>query len=411
MAKTRGEEMLALRRARMAASPPILRGGYRPFFLGGAIWAIVALGIWMVVWVRGLQLPSDFSPLGWHRHEMLFGFVGAAIAGYMLTAIPNWSGKLPVAGRSLVAIFALWLAGRVLNLVSGWTGGVVAMVVDVGFFYVLAGFLLREIFGTRKRNLPMAIMLMVFGAANLLDHVEMLGWLPADGELATGIGVRAGIALVAVLISVVGGKLTPSFTRNLIIKRKLGGKRFGQPDRFDRAVIAATAIGMAIWALWPDHWATALVLALVAALQFARLARWRGWKVVDDPIVVILHLGYLWIPLGLGILALSDLLGGLPLSAAVHALTAGAMATMILAVMTRTILGQTGRAPKASNGTVWAYGLVIAGAAVRVSAPLLPLRYDQALIAAAVLWGAGFAAFAWVYGRVLLAPRIDNPYG
>lgn len=410
MAKTRGEEMLALRRARMAASPPILRGGYRPFFLGGAIWAIVALGIWMLVWLRGWQMPSQFSPLAWHRHEMLFGFVGAAIAGYLLTAIPNWSGKLPVAGRSLVALFALWLLGRVLNLTSAWAGGGTAMVVDVGFCYVLAGFLLREIFGTRKRNLPMAILLMLFGAANLVDHLEALGWWP-DGALPPGIGVRAGIALVVVLISVVGGKLTPSFTRNLIIKRKLGGKRFGQPDRFDRAVIAATALGMAVWALAPDHWLTACALGAVAALQLARLLRWRGWKVRDDPIVVILHLGYLWIPLGLAILALSDLLGGLPLSAAVHALTAGAMATMILAVMTRTILGQTGRAPNASTGTVWAYGLVIVGAAVRVAAPVLPLRYDHVLIGAALLWGAGFAAFAWVYGRVLFAARIDNPYG
>lgn len=409
-AQTRGAEMLALRRARMAASPPILRGGYRPFFLGAAIWAAVALAGWMAIWFWGLTLPSHFDPLSWHRHEMLFGFVGAAIAGYMLTAIPNWSGWLPVTGASLAGLFALWLAGRVAVFCSAYVGAVPAMLLDAGFFFVLAGFLLREILGMRGRNMPMLVMLVIFGCANILDHADSIGWLVGLG-LPYGIGARAGVALVVVLMSVVGGRLVPSFTRNLIIKRQLGGRRFGQPDRIDRMIIGATAVALVPWTFFAQLAWTGWLLAGAAVLQLWRLLRWRGWKVVDDPIVIILHVGYVWIPIGLGILALDGVLDGYPVSAALHALTAGAMATMILAVMTRTILGQTGRPPRASRATSVSYLLVVSGAVVRVFGPLLPFAHDQLLLLAALLWGGGFLLFALVYGRLLLLPRVDNPYG
>jgi uncharacterized protein involved in response to NO len=146
MVTTRGEQMLALRRARMAAAPAFLRGGFRPFFFGGAAWAIVALTLWVLALLGEVSLPSAFDPLSWHRHEMLFGFVGAVIAGFLLTAIPNWTGRLPIAGPPLAMLFALWLAARLAVLCSGTIGLGAAAALDVGFFLILAGVAGREVF-------------------------------------------------------------------------------------------------------------------------------------------------------------------------------------------------------------------------------------------------------------------------
>src|SRR6187551_3140495 len=131
---TRGEQMLALRKARIAASPPILRGGFRPFFFFGAAWAVIALALWLGALLGGLALPIAFDALSWHRHEMLFGFVGAIVAGFLLTAIPNWTGRLPIAGWPLAALIGLWLAARLAVLWSGPLGLVVAAALDVGFY-------------------------------------------------------------------------------------------------------------------------------------------------------------------------------------------------------------------------------------------------------------------------------------
>src|SRR5688572_21079299 len=152
--ETRGERMLELRKARMAASPPILRGGFRPFFLVGALWAVIALALWLFALLGGLELPSAFDPLAWHRHEMLFGFVGAMVAGFLLTAIPNWTGRLPIAGWPLAALVGLWFAGRLAVLFSGAIGFAAAALLDVGFYAVMAFVGAREILAAKNRNLP-----------------------------------------------------------------------------------------------------------------------------------------------------------------------------------------------------------------------------------------------------------------
>lgn len=403
---TRGEQMLALRRARMAAAPPFLRGAFRPFFSGGALWAIVALALWLAALTGMTTLPSTFDALGWHRHEMLFGFVGAVIAGFLLTAIPNWTGRLPIAGPPLAMLAGLWLVARLALLFSTHTGWMVAAVLDVGFYAVLVAVAGREIHAGRNRNQPIVLIVLLFAIANALDHLGSAGLL-ADADL----GWRAGLSLVVVLIAVIGGRIIPSFTRNWMAKQRISRGLPGQPTRFDLVVIALTALALLGWIVVPAARAVAAALLLAGALQLARMARWGGWRTWRDPIVLILHIGYLWLAVGLLLLGAVGLGLPWPSSAAIHALTAGAMATMILAVMTRAILGHTGRPLRAGGLTIAAYVLVTAGALLRVGSSLGAVDYLAGLEIAAFCWAGAFTLFLLAYLPMLFAPRIDNPDG
>jgi uncharacterized protein involved in response to NO len=386
----------------MAASPPILRGGFRPFFLGGAIWAFIALAIWLAALAGQITLPSAFDDLAWHRHEMMFGFVGAVIAGFLLTAIPNWTGRLPIAGRPLAALFGLWLAGRLAMLFSAESHAVAA-IIDVGFYMVLAGVAAREVLAANNRNVPIVGLVLLFGVANGFDHLAAAG-IAVDPELPW----QFAVSLVTLMISLIGGRIVPSFTRNWLAKRGITRGLPGQPGRFDNAAIGLTALGLLAWIAAPPGWLPGALLAIAAATQTMRLARWKGWKAVRDPLVLILHIGYAWVPIGLALLAASQLAPVLPRSAAVHALTAGAMGTMILAVMTRASLGHTGRELRAGPATSVIYLLVTTGAALRVAASLGGVDYRTGLEVAGLCWLGGFALFVVVYGPILFAPRLGE---
>ena len=398
--------MLALRRARMAASPAFLRGGFRPFFFGGAAWAVTALVLWLAALAGGTTLPSLFEPLLWHRHEMLFGFVGAVIAGFLLTAIPNWTGRLPIAGPPLAGLFGLWLAARMAVLFSAQAGGVPAALLDVGFYVVLAALAAREVLAAKNRNVPIVGLVLLFGAANAADHAGAAGLL-ADPDF----GIRAAIALVVLMISLIGGRLIPSFTRNWMTKRGMKERLPTQPGRFDLGVIALTAVALLGWLVSREASATGALLLVAGFAQAARLARWGGFRAARDPLVFILHIGYFWVPAGLLLLGASVLGAAVPRSAAIHALTAGAMATMILAVMTRATLGHTGRDLKASPQTVFLYALVTLGAVLRVTAPLGLVDYTLGMEIAAVAWAGAFLLFLGVYGPMLFRPRLGEAAG
>lgn len=396
--------MLALRRRRMAAAPPFLRGGFRPFFVGGAVWAIVALILWVVSLAGALILPSAFEPLAWHRHEMLFGFVGAVVAGFFLTTIPNWTGQFPIAGMPLAALFGLWFAGRLAVLFSSALGLTLTLAVDVGFYLVLAGLGAREVRAARSRNnLPIVGLVLLFGMANLLDYASASGWLADEGS-----GWRVGLALVVLMISLIGGRIIPSFTRNWLARQGVKQRLPGQPTWFDRATIAGTALALLGWVAAPERSLTGAMLLAAGLLQAVRLARWRGLRAAADPLVLILHIGYAWIPTGLVLLGLSMLGAPIPRSAAVHAITAGAMATMILAVMTRSTLSQTGREPRAGPLTMLVYALVTVGAVLRVGAPLGLLDYTIAMEVSALAWASAFGIFLLAYGPLLFQPGADG---
>ena len=400
--QTRGEQMLALRRARMAAAPAILRGGFRPFFFGGALWAIIALSIWLYALASGISLPSAFDPLSWHRHEMLFGFVGAIIAGFLLTAVPNWTGRLPIAGPPLAALFALWLAARLAVLFSAFTGLATAAILDVGFFVTLAALAAREVLESGNRNLPVVGLIFLFGVVDALDYAGMTEVLDPDYSW------RCAVGLVIVLISLIGGRIVPSFTRNWLVKRGVRDGLPVQPTAFDLGVIAVTALAFVAWITGPHGVLTGAIFVAAAAGQASRLVRWKGWKTFADPLVIILHVAYAWVPVGLALLAAVELGAPIPRSAAVHALTAGAMATMILAVMTRATLGHTGRELRANWPTQLAYVLITAGALLRVAASLGLLDYRLGLEVAGAAWMGAFLCFLGAYGPILFSARIDE---
>ena len=400
---TRGELMLALRKRRMAESYPFFRGGYRPFFTSAALWALVALALWLCALSGALTLPTEFGPLAWHRHEMLFGFVGAVIAGFLLTAIPNWTGRLPIAGGPLASLFGLWLAARAAVLFSAQVGPLVAALLDVGFYVILAALAAREVLAAKNRNFPVVILVLLFAIANALDHAAAAGMIGDEG-----VGARAAIAIVIVMISLIGGRVVPSFTRNWLVKQGAQRGLPTQPGRFDMIAIAATALAMAGWLIAPFNTSVGYLMVLAAALHAFRLIRWSGVRAWRDPLVLVLHVGYAWVPVGLCLLGLSIVGTAVPRSGAIHALTAGAMATMILAVMTRATLGHTGRELKAGAATTLIYVLVTIGALGRVAAPLLPMDYILAIRLSGIAWGGAFLLFLLVYGPKLIGPRPDG---
>lgn len=393
----------SIRRARLAASPALFRGSFRPFFLGGALWALVVLVLFICALSATITLPTAFDTIAWHRHEMLFGYLGAVIAGFLLTAIPNWTGRLPIAGAPLAALAGLWLAGRIAILCSAVVGAPVAAVLDVGFLLTLAFVAGREVLAARNRNLPVVGLVLLLAIASGLDHAEAMG-----ARLPAGLGYRFAVGLIVMMIALIGGRIIPSFTRNWLAKQGAAAPLPGQPGRFDVAALATTALALIGWVAAPDAAATGYALLIAAAVQVVRLARWQGVRAVREPIVLILHIAYLWIPVGLSLLGLSIVTGTFQASAALHALTAGAMAGMTLAVMTRATRGHTGRDLTAGPMTIAIYVLITLAAAIRVAAPILPISYLAAIHLAATAWIGAFVLFVVAYGPMLAMARPDG---
>lgn len=383
--------------------PPVLRAGFRPFFFGGALWALTVVVLWVCSLSGVLTLPTDFDPLAWHRHEMLFGYLGAVIAGFLMTAIPNWTGRLPLAGAPLAGLAGLWLAARLAVLFSTAVGPLLAAILDVGFFLVLVAVCAREVFAAKNRNVPIVFVVLLFAIASALDHAQALG-----AAIPDGLGWRAGVAVVLILISLIGGRIIPSFTRNWLAKQGVRDQLPQQPGTFDKATIGVTALALFAWTLFPDPQFTGALLVIAGIVQTLRLARWSGIRTIRDPLVFILHVGYFWLPAGLLLLGFSHFSTEILPTMGIHALAAGAMATMTLAVMTRATLGHTGRELRADGWTTAIYVLVTAGAAIRVCAPALPFDYMRLIDLAGALWGGAFLLFLLSYGPKLLGPRPDG---
>ena len=399
---TRGEQMLALRKRRMAAAHPFLRGGFRPFFFGGATWATIAIFLWICMLAGEIALPTQFEPVAWHRHEMLFGFVGAVVAGFLFTAIPNWTGRLPIAGKPLLALFGMWVTARIAVSFSAFVGLWLPAILDAGLFVSLATLAAREVLASKNRNAPIVLLVLLFGLADAADYAE------AAGAISGGLGWRGAIALMVVMISMIGGRIIPSFTRNWMVKKGIADALPRQPEQLDLLVIVATAIALVFWLAFPERRLTGAMLMLAAAAQALRLSRWGGYRTFSDPLVLILHVGYVWVPIGLLLLGLSIAGFEVERSAGVHALTAGAMTTMILAVMSRASLGHTGRELRASAVTSAAYACVTLGALLRVAASLGLGSYTGMVATAGALWGGAMLLFVIGYARILWSPRLGE---
>lgn len=380
--------------------------GFRPFFLAAGLHAIIVLGLWLMVLHTGHWPAGLGDPAAWHGHEMLFGFAAAAIAGFLLTAVPNWTGERGYAGGRLMALTGLWLAGRLaLNPIAPLPA-LPGAVIDLAFFPALCAMVLPSIIKARnRRNYVMVLLLGLLTAASALYHADRLGWLPG----IWGRGRTLGIDMVLLLVALIGGRIVPSFTVSALkrVGRKVEAAAFGWPDRLALGTVALLALADMIQ---PDGMLPGLA-ALLAGLAHAwRLSRWHGLKTGAQPILWVLHLAYAWIPVGL-LLKAAWLLAGVDIGQGwIHAITAGAFATMILAVMTRAALGHTGRDIVAARPTVAAYLLLTGAALVRVLAPVLPdLRLAYSI--AGSFWLAAFLLFVFVYAPILVMRRADGRPG
>lgn len=380
-------------------SPLWLQGGYRLLFGAGAFWAIVVMVLWVGALGGRWTLPTAMEPLAWHQHEMLFGYLGAVIGGFVSAAIPNWTGRPTVTGWRVAAVAILWFAARLAILFSGVVPPLVGALLDLAYLLLLLAYAAREIIGSGNRNKPILIMLSLFALACAIDHAAMMGQL-ADPAL----GMRMGLALVLLLISLIGGRIIPAFTRNWMVRQGRDEGMPVMPGRFDMMVIAITALALTAWIADPTGRAAAGLLMLAGSLQLIRLARWAGLKTASDPLVFVLHLSYAWLPVGLILLGSALFHPFVSVSGALHALGAGAMGTMTLAVMTRATRGHTGRPLEADRATVAIYLLVHFGALLRVIAPWLPFDYMSAVAVAGSLWGAAFLLFLLVYGPMAFRP-------
>ena len=390
--------MTTMSKLRAYEGPALFSYGFRPFFLFGAIYAGVIIPLWLAVFAGDVSLPTAFGPRDWHVHEMLFGYAAAVVAGFLLTAVPNWTGRLPIQGVPLAVLFSTWLVGRLAVSLSAEIGWAAAAVVDSLFLLTLAAAALREIVAGRKwSNLKVVGIVLVLAITNVAFHLEAHFYGLA--EYAT----RAGVALVVTLVSVVGGRIVPSFTRNWLARRPPG--RMPVPfGRLDVAAMVAGVLALAGWTVVPAGRLVAAILCVAGALHLVRLARWAGERTVADRLVLILHVAYAFLPAGYFLTALSALDLTAP-GAGVHAWTGGAIGTMTLAVMTRASLGHTGRALSASPATQAVYLAIVVAAATRICAALEPAWSGILLSIAGATWALAFLGFALIYAQLLCTVR------
>jgi uncharacterized protein involved in response to NO len=385
----------ALARRRDYSGPAIFSYGFRPFFLGGAIWAALAILIWIPLYSGTITWRSPLAPLDWHIHEMLYGYVPAVVAGFLLTAIPNWTGRLPVCGAPLAGLALVWLSGRIAMLMGGSIGVVTAATIDTGFLALLLAVTLREVIaGKNWRNLRVLVLILVLLAGNLVYHVEAIRFG------APNYGTRIGLAAILLLISLVGGRVIPSFTHNWMARANPGRMpvSFG---RFDGAVIVLSVIAFVSWIAAPAATFTGALMIVVGLLHAARLARWAGDRTLRDRLVLVLHVAYAFVPIGFLLTGVSVLWPEhVPDSAGIHAWTAGAIGMMTMAVMTRASLGHTGQGLVASPMTQAIYACLLVAAILRITAACTG---SMALIhTSGTAWILGFGGFAAVYGPALI---------
>lgn len=387
-------------RRRAWTGPALLRAGFRPFFLGAALWSTLAMVLWIPMLTGEIALPTRFAPVDWHVHAMLYGYVPAVLAGFLLTAIPNWTGRLPVLGWPLAALVLVWFAGRFAVACSALIPAPLAAAIDLAFLPLLVLVAAREIVAGRNwRNLPVLAAVLLVAAGNLVFHLEA-----PSGPAAQGYGARIGLATMVFLVLLIGGRIVPSFTRNWLAQR--GPGRLPAPlGRFDALALAAGGVALVFWIVAPESPAAGVACLAAAALHLLRLWRWAGWRTTGEPLVTILHLAYLFAPMGFLLTGAAALGAGVPASAAVHAWTAGLIGAMTLAVMTRASLGHTGRKLKAGWATTAIYAAVLAAATLRIAAAFAP-QHAALLTASGLLWIAAFASFCVMFCKPLIRDRL-----
>ena len=381
----------------------LLSGAFRPFFLLAAVWMAGSILVWVPFYMGHAALPTAFAPRDWHVHAMLFGGVPAIIAGFTLTAVSSWTGRPTIAGRPLAILVLIWLAGRIAVSVSALIGPIAAAAIDLAFPLALAATLGREVvLSGNWRHLRVVGLILLLALADAGFHVEAMERGLAD------VSIRAALSAVLMLILLMGGRITPAFTRNWLKMR--GESRLPAPfDRFDAVAMAVSGLAFVSWTVAPVWTGTALVLAFAGVLTAARLTRWRGLATRSEPLLLVLHVAIATIAVGFVIEALAILWPEvIDPTAALHLWTAGSVGLTVLGVMTRVSRGHTGRPLKAGRLELAIYALVSFGALLRMAAPYTGGAYIHVLACAGILWAAAFLTFAIGYAGILAGPRADE---
>jgi uncharacterized protein involved in response to NO len=390
-------------RIRKHRGPAVLGLGFRPFFLLGAIWAVLAMLAWLLVLTGAVDLPSGLGPVDWHVHELLYGYLPAIVAGFLLTAVPNWTGRLPVTGLPLLALVLVWASGRLAVTVGLWLGPLLTALLDLAFLAALIAIIARELVaGANKRNLPVLLLVGLLFLGNAVFHLE------AARHGSAAYGTRLGIAAILMLLMLIGGRIVPSFTRNWLAKghatERAAGRLPAPMGLFDGFAIAFAGLTLLSWLFSPWSPVTAVLAAIAGLLHLARLARWAGDRTLMEPLVVILHVGYLFVPLGFLLLAASHFTPTVQPIAALHAWTVGGIGTMTLAVMTRASLGHSGRPLTAGATTSVIYLLIILSALARILDGTA-WGFEGLRVLAGTLWILAFTTFVATYWPMLTRPR------
>ncbi len=380
---------------------PFFSYGFRPFFLSAAVFAGVALPIWAMILAGTDNTGFLYVPREWHVHEMVFGFLPAVVAGFLFTAMPNWTDRPPIMGLPLMGLWMLWLAGRLVIAIP-WPPPFVCAIIDGAFLVALAIIVWREIaIGKAWDRSPIGVLISLYAIANLLFHVSALN------DLATDLPERMGLLAIIMLLTLIGGRVIPSFTLDYLSERGMPQ----QPpsfSRFDGLSILLAAIAAIAWTVQPQATVTGWLLVVAGLVNLMRLLRWYGWMTWREPLAFVLHVGYGWLAMSLLILGVAILGWGFRQEDAVHALTTGAVGSMTLAIMTRASLGHTGRPRHAGPMTVMIYSLVNVGAMLRVFGPATDLSTSVVLGLSAIVWSGAYVLFAFVYGPFLLRPSLDE---
>ena len=366
--------------------PPILlASGHRPFFLAAGVFAALAMPVWLAAWLGRLPLS-----VGWHGHEMIFGFVGAAIAGFLMAAVPNWTQRAPLKGWPLLALVSCWIVGRLAMLLDA------AVWLDLIFLPALALTVGWAIVRTRNvRNYSVPAMLLLLAVFNADFHF---------GDQYRALWMST--LVITALIVLIGGRITPLFTQNALRKGVSAEITCHTPPLLDRLAVPAVVLVLGVELFLPQSGWSGVAALIAAAVLGLRMAGWQTQHAWRYPIVWVLHVGYAWVPLGYLLLGLSMLTSVVEPTAALHALTAGAMGGMVLAVMSRAALGHSGRPLVTPRLTVAAYVLVNVGAAIRVFLPT-----GNGILASGLLWSAGYLLFVIDYAPILTRPRSDGRPG
>ena len=389
--------------AAKALGGPLAAKGFRPFFLLAGIFAAAILPLWLLALVGLVRPDAYLDATYWHAHEMIFGYATAVIAGFLLTAVGNWTHRETSTGGSLLGLAALWCVARIVLVMPGVPRPLVAAI-DLAFLPAVAIAIGRPIAASKhRRSYAIVAILLALWAANLTVHLDVLGVLPGWRRR----GALLGVDIVVLLVVVIAGRVFAMFTRNAT-----GIATIRSHPRLDIAAIVATAALVVVDAAAPDTTPALVLAALASVLAIARAVHWGGRHALRQPLVCILHVSYAWIPLGLALRVAAHFSDKVPASLATHALTVGAIGGATLGMMARVSLGHTGRPLVVSRSVTLAFVLITAAALVRVVGPLIdPSVYRAFLFVSGALWSAGFALFVAVYAPLLTRARPDGKPG